>query len=333
MTQHKVIAEDSLSAMDEISRVLGKDAVILKTEKINGKIHILGSNNIEDLATSNAKKINKNKSNFSHLFSNHNLEQKIQNRKVNNILNEKELNQNEHLENVVQTNIEDLNAKYVDVKTFSQFTTKIEKLLKNMVVSDIDELYRSNNKSLTIELLKKGFSKNIISEFQEQNLNKEDIDVELLFYHYLAKKLVLPYKDQIADSEIIFINGPSGSGKTTLVEKIISHVSASGVNVASIKHAHHLFDADHAGKDSFRHREAGARQVLVSSVHRSAHFLGYGGRGGTDPAQIFKKLFTNLLSKEFLSRLLFILFSIWAYFFGILITPGIWSIVPLITPL
>ena len=224
MTQHKVIAEDSLSAMDEISKVLGKDAVILKTTKVNGKIEILGSNDIEDIASSNAKKIVKQKSNFSHLFSNHNLEQKIQNRKVNNILDEKKLNQNEHLENVVQTNIEDLNAKYVDVKTFSQFTTKIEKLLKNMVVSDIDELYRSNNKSLTIELLKKGFSKNIISEFQEQNLNKEDIDVELLFYHYLAKKLVLPYKDQIVDSEIIFINGPSGSGKTTLCSKIASHI-------------------------------------------------------------------------------------------------------------
>ena len=41
MTQHKVIADDSLSAMDEISRVLGKDAVILKTQKINGKIEIL----------------------------------------------------------------------------------------------------------------------------------------------------------------------------------------------------------------------------------------------------------------------------------------------------
>ena len=224
MTQHKVISEDSLSAMDEISKVLGKDAVILKTTKVNGKIEILGSNNIEDIASSNAKKIVKQKSNFSHLFSNHNLEQKIQNRKVNNILDEKKLNQNEHSENVVQTNIEDLNAKYVDVKTFSQFTTKIEKLLKNMVVSDIDELYQSNNKSLTIELLKKGFSKNIISEFQEQNLNKEDIDVELLFYHYLAKKLVLPYKDQIVDSEIIFINGPSGSGKTTLCSKIASHI-------------------------------------------------------------------------------------------------------------
>ena len=224
MTQHKVISEDSLSAMDEISKVLGKDAVILKTTKVNGKIEILASNNIEDIASSNAKKIVKQKSNFSHLFSNHNLEQKIQNRKVNNILDEKKLNQDEHLENVVQTNIEDLNAKYVDVKTFSQFTTKIEKLLKNMVVSDIDELYRSNNKSLTIELLKKGFSKNIISEFQEQNFNKEDIDVELLFYHYLAKKLVLPYKDQIVDSEIIFINGPSGSGKTTLCSKIASHI-------------------------------------------------------------------------------------------------------------
>ena len=150
MTQHKVIAEDSLSAMDEISKVLGKDAVILKTKKVNGKIEILGSNNIEDIASSNAKKIVKQKSNFSHLFSNHNLEQKIQNRKVNNILDEKKLNQNEHLENVVQTNIEDLNAKYVDVKTFSLFTTKIEKLLKNMVVSDIDEVYRSNNKYLTI---------------------------------------------------------------------------------------------------------------------------------------------------------------------------------------
>ena len=224
MTQHKVISEDSLSAMDEISKVLGKDAVILKTTKVNGKIEILGSNNIEDIASSNAKKIVKQKSNFSHLFSNHNLEQKIQNRKINNILDEKKLNQNEYLENAVQSNIENLSSKYVDVKTFSEFTTKVEKLLKNMVVSDIDELYRSDNKSLTIELLKKGFSKSIISEFQEQNFNKEDVDAELLFYHYLAKKLVLPYKDQIADSEIIFINGPSGSGKTTLCSKIASHI-------------------------------------------------------------------------------------------------------------
>ena len=85
MTQHKVVADDSLSAMDEISRVLGKDAVILNTQKINGKIEILGSNNIEDIASSNAKKINNSKLNFSHLFSNHNLERDTQNRKFNSI--------------------------------------------------------------------------------------------------------------------------------------------------------------------------------------------------------------------------------------------------------
>ena len=79
MTQHKVVADDSLSAMDEISRVLGKDAVKKKKKKINGKIEILGSNNIEDIASSNAKKINKRKNNFSHLFSNHNLENDTKN--------------------------------------------------------------------------------------------------------------------------------------------------------------------------------------------------------------------------------------------------------------
>ena len=55
--------------------------------------------------------------------------------------------------------------------------------------------------------------------------------------------------------------GWSGSGKTTLVERIIAHISATGIDVATIKHAHHDFDADHVGKDSFRHREAGSRQV------------------------------------------------------------------------
>ena len=93
MTQHKVIADDSLSAMDEISRVLGKDAVILKTQKINGKIEILGSNNIEDIASSNAKKINKKKNNFSHLFSNHNLEHDNKVRKFNTLV------QNQNIKN------------------------------------------------------------------------------------------------------------------------------------------------------------------------------------------------------------------------------------------
>ena len=68
------------------------------------------------------------------------------------------------------------------------------------------------------------------------------------------------------------VAGWSGSGKTTLVEQIVSHLVEIGFDVATVKHAHHHFDADTPGKDSFRHRQAGARQVLVSSKQRSALF-------------------------------------------------------------
>ena len=64
--------------------------------------------------------------------------------------------------------------------------------------------------------------------------------------------------------------GWSGSGKTTLIEQVIAHLSADGVRVALIKHAHHSFDIDHAGKDSHRHREAGASEVMISSGKRWA---------------------------------------------------------------
>ena len=64
--------------------------------------------------------------------------------------------------------------------------------------------------------------------------------------------------------------GWSGSGKTTLIEQVIAHLAASGVRVALIKHAHHSFDIDHTGKDSHRHREAGATEVMISSGNRWA---------------------------------------------------------------
>ena len=71
---------------------------------------------------------------------------------------------------------------------------------------------------------------------------------------------------------VIGLAGWSGSGKTTLAEKLISALTATGLNVATIKHAHHRFEADVPGKDSHRHRMAGAGQVLVSSQHRSVLF-------------------------------------------------------------
>jgi molybdopterin-guanine dinucleotide biosynthesis adapter protein len=62
--------------------------------------------------------------------------------------------------------------------------------------------------------------------------------------------------------------GFSGSGKTTLIEQLIPRFSARGLRVSLIKHAHHSFDMDRPGKDSYRHREAGASEVLITSGQR-----------------------------------------------------------------
>jgi molybdopterin-guanine dinucleotide biosynthesis protein B len=64
--------------------------------------------------------------------------------------------------------------------------------------------------------------------------------------------------------------GWSGSGKTTLIEQLIPRFIDRGFIVSLIKHAHHEFDLDQPGKDSFRHREAGCREVLVTSAVRWA---------------------------------------------------------------
>jgi molybdopterin-guanine dinucleotide biosynthesis protein B len=62
--------------------------------------------------------------------------------------------------------------------------------------------------------------------------------------------------------------GWSGSGKTTLIEKIIPLFVQRGLRVSLVKHAHHTFDVDVPGKDSYRHRHAGASEVLVTSSRR-----------------------------------------------------------------
>ena len=64
--------------------------------------------------------------------------------------------------------------------------------------------------------------------------------------------------------------GWSGSGKTTLITKLIPRLIARGLKVSTLKHAHHGFDLDQPGKDSFFHRAAGATEVIVSSSRRFA---------------------------------------------------------------
>jgi molybdopterin-guanine dinucleotide biosynthesis protein B len=72
------------------------------------------------------------------------------------------------------------------------------------------------------------------------------------------------------DHRILGITGWKNSGKTTLTERLVAGLVAHGYRIATIKHAHHAFDIDHEGRDSFRHRAAGASEVAVVSSKRWA---------------------------------------------------------------
>jgi molybdopterin-guanine dinucleotide biosynthesis adapter protein len=74
----------------------------------------------------------------------------------------------------------------------------------------------------------------------------------------------------------------SGSGKTTLLTKLLPELTGRGLRVSTVKHAHHAFDLDQPGKDSFRHREAGATEVLIASGTRWA--LQHELRGAAEPS-------------------------------------------------
>ena len=76
--------------------------------------------------------------------------------------------------------------------------------------------------------------------------------------------------------------GWSGSGKTTLMRALVPALISRGVTVSTIKHAHHSFDVDQPGKDSYEHRQAGATEVLVASANRWA--LMHELRGAAEPS-------------------------------------------------
>ena len=81
--------------------------------------------------------------------------------------------------------------------------------------------------------------------------------------------------------KVIGLAGWSGAGKTTLLARLIPHLVAQGLRISAIKHAHHTFDVDVPGKDSWVLREAGAAEVLVSSGRRFA--LMHELRGAEEP--------------------------------------------------
>lgn len=94
---------------------------------------------------------------------------------------------------------------------------------------------------------------------------------------------------------VIGLAGWSGAGKTTLIVKLIPALRARGFSVSTIKHAHHAFDIDEPGKDSYKHREAGATEVLVATANRFA--LMHELRGAPEPS--LAELLTRLENVDF----------------------------------
>jgi molybdopterin-guanine dinucleotide biosynthesis protein B len=84
--------------------------------------------------------------------------------------------------------------------------------------------------------------------------------------------------------------GYSGSGKTTLIEQLIPLFTQRGLSVSLIKHAHHTFDVDRPGKDSYRHRAAGCTEVLVTSSRRWALIHELRGAGEPPLAEHVKRM-------------------------------------------
>ena len=91
-------------------------------------------------------------------------------------------------------------------------------------------------------------------------------------------------------ARVLGLAGWSGSGKTTLIVKLIPLLVARGLRIATLKHAHHSFDVDQPGKDSYEHRQAGAAEVIISSSRRWAQMHELGTQTELTLAQLLRRV-------------------------------------------
>jgi molybdopterin-guanine dinucleotide biosynthesis adapter protein len=99
-----------------------------------------------------------------------------------------------------------------------------------------------------------------------------------------------PRQSAVNRARVIGIAGWSGAGKTTLLVRLIAVLAQRGLRVATIKHAHHAFDVDRPGKDSYEHRKAGAAEVIVSSAARWVVMHELGGGAEATLADLLRKV-------------------------------------------
>jgi molybdopterin-guanine dinucleotide biosynthesis protein B len=94
----------------------------------------------------------------------------------------------------------------------------------------------------------------------------------------------------MSGARVLGLAGWSGSGKTTLIVRLIPLLVSRGVKVATLKHAHHAFDVDQPGKDSYEHRKSGASEVIVSSARRWVQMHELGEEPEATLAQLLRRL-------------------------------------------
>lgn len=94
----------------------------------------------------------------------------------------------------------------------------------------------------------------------------------------------------MSGARVLGIVGWSGSGKTVLITKLIPLLKQRGLTVATLKHAHHSFDVDQPGKDSYEHRKAGASEVIVSSARRWVQMHELTGEAEATLAQLLHRV-------------------------------------------
>jgi molybdopterin-guanine dinucleotide biosynthesis protein B len=94
----------------------------------------------------------------------------------------------------------------------------------------------------------------------------------------------------VSGARVLGLVGWSGSGKTTLITKLIPLFLSRGLRVATLKHAHHAFDVDQPGKDSYEHRKAGACEVIVSSARRWVQMHEVGDGAEATLAQLLQRV-------------------------------------------
>ena len=213
MTTYKFLASDSASAMEEVVKKLGPDALIISTSKRGNKVEIEATNNL-----SNHQKQKDNTGNFSDIL--HSKIDFLREKQRNRIYNK---TSNDYDTANTGTNLVNQNQSSEMVKVREQIKD-LQNMLSGMVITDEKGLNEQTGNSVSLKLRKLEFTPEIVSSLKPayDGLN---IDRGLAaFIKAFANKIACEEIQDIFKSQVIFIVGPSGSGKTTLSAKLAARI-------------------------------------------------------------------------------------------------------------